>query len=213
MTASMTQHFVAYVDIDWADTKHDICVQAGDGNHREFDCIPHKVDRIDEWAKALHQRLGGPIAVAVELAKGPIVSALLKYDFLVLFPINPSTLARYRLAFKPSRAKDDPSDAELALDMLLRHPEQFTALKPQSVAMRSLLSLIEQRRDLVNDKTRFTNRLSSTLKQYYPQALEWFEQRDTLLFCDFLARWPTLLSAKRARKTTLEAFFYSHNGR
>ncbi len=41
--------------------------------------------------------------------------------------------------------------------------------------MRSLLSLIEQRRDLVNDKTRFTNRLCNTLKkQYYPQALEWF---------------------------------------
>jgi hypothetical protein len=70
-----------------------------------------------------------------------------------------------------------------------------------------------QRRDLVNDKTRFTNRLCNTLKQYDPQALDRFEQRDTLLFCDFLTRWPTLLSAKRARKTTLEAFFYAHNGR
>jgi transposase len=213
VTASLSQHFTAYVGIDWADTKHDICLQAGDDNHRQFDCIPHQVDRIDEWAKALHLRFGGPIAVALELAKGPIVSALLKYDFFVLFPINPSTLAKYRVAFKPSRAKDDPTDAELALDLLLRHPERFTALRPQSVAMRSLLSLIEQRRDLVNDKTRFTNRLCNTLKQYYPQALEWFEQRDTLLFCDFLTRWPTLLSAKRARKTTLEAFFYAHNGR
>ncbi len=34
-----------------------------------------------------------------------------------------------------------------------------------------------------------------------------------LLFYDFLTRWPTLLSAKRARKATLEAFFYAHNGR
>jgi len=33
------------------------------------------------------------------------------------------------------------------------------------------------------------------------------------LFCDFLTHWPTFLSAKRARKTTLEAFFYAHNGR
>ena len=213
MTASLNQHFTAYVGIDWADTKHDICLQVGDDNHRQFDCILHQVDRIDEWANALHQRLGGPIAVALELAKGPIVAALLKYDFFVLFPINPSTLAKYRLAFKPSRAKDDPTDAELALDLLLRHPEQFPALKPQSAAMRSLLSLIEQRRDLVNDKIRFTNRISSTLKQYYPQALDWFDQRDTPLFCDFLTRWPTLLSVKRARKTTLESFFYSHNGR
>jgi len=205
--------FTAYVGIDWADTKHDICLQAaGDTEHR-FDCIPHQAARIDEWAKALHQRYGGPIAVALELAKGPIVAALQKYDFFVLFPINPSTLAKYRVAFKPSRAKDDPTDAELALDLLFRHPERFTPLKPQSAAMRSLLSLIEQRRELVNDKTRFTNRLCNTLKQYYPQALDWFEQTDTVLFCDFLNRWPTLMAVKRARKTTLEAFFHAHNGR
>ena len=59
--------------------------------------------------------------------------------------------------------------------------------------MRSLLSLTEQRRELVGDKTRLTNRLTNTLKQYYPQALEWFEEHDTVLFCDFLTRWPTLL--------------------
>jgi hypothetical protein len=76
--------------------------------------------------KALHRRFGGPIAVPLELAKGPIVAALLKYDFFMLFPINCSTLAKYRVAFKPSRAKDDPIDAELALDLLLRHLEQFT---------------------------------------------------------------------------------------
>jgi transposase len=207
------QQFTAYVGIDWADTKHDICLQAAGDIRREFDCIPHQVARIDEWAKSLQQRFGGPIAVALELARGPIVAALQKYDFLTLFPINPSTLAKYREAFKPSRAKDDPTDAELALDLLLRHPERFAPLRPQSVAMRSLLSLVEQRRELVGDKTRLTNRLCDTLKQYYPQALEWFEQRDTVVFCDFLTRWPTLLAARRARRTTLEAFFHAHNGR
>jgi transposase len=207
------QRFTAYVGIDWADTKHDICLQAAGNTRREFDCIPHQVARIDEWAKSLQQRFGGPIAIALELAKGPIVAALQKYDFLVLFPINPSTLATYREAFQPSRAKDDPTDAELALELLLRHPERFAPLRPQGVAMRSLLSLVEQRRELVGDKTRFTNRLCDTLKQYYPQALDWFEDRDTVLFCDFLTRWPTLLAARRARRTTLEAFFHAHNGR
>lgn len=28
------------------------------------------------------------------------------------------------------------------------------------------------------DKTRITNRLSSTLKEYFPQALDWLEDRD-----------------------------------
>src|ERR1700722_3178068 len=196
MSPLSNQQFAAYVGIDWADTKHDICLQAAGDIRRESDCIPHQVARIDEWAKTLHRRFGGPIAVAVELAKGPIVAALQKYDFFTLFPINPSTLAKYREAFKPSRAKDDPTDAELALDLLLRHPERFAPLRPQGVAMRSLLSLVEQRRELVGDKTRFTNRLTSTLKQYYPQTLEWFEDIDTVLFCDFLTRWPTLAAVR-----------------
>ncbi len=205
--------FTAHVGIDWADAKHDVCLQAADSEQREFDRFAHQVGSIDQWAKSLHQRFGGPIAVALELAKGPIVYALQKYDFFVLFPINPATLAKYREAFKPSGAKDDPTDAELALDLLLRHPERFAPLKPQSVAMRTLLSLIEQRRELVDDKTRVTNRLGNALKQYYPQALDWFEQRDTILFCDFLSRWPTLSAVKRARKAGLKAFFYAHNGR
>lgn len=213
MKSLCTQSFAAYVGIDWADTKHDICLQAADGDRREFDCIAHQVPRIDEWAKALHQRFNGPIAIALELAKGPIVYALQKHDFFVLFPINPSTLAKYRQAFKPSRAKDDPTDAELALDLLIRHPERFTPIHPQSAAMRSLLSLTEHRRELVGDKTRLTNRLTNTLKQYYPQALDWFEDRDTILFCDFLSRWPTLTQVKRARQASLKSFFYAHNGR
>ncbi|KAA0995029.1 IS110 family transposase, partial [Paraburkholderia panacisoli] len=124
-----------------------------------------------------------------------------------------STLARYREAFKPSGAKDDPTDAELALDLLLRHPERFAPLRPQSASMRSLMTLIEQRRELVGDKTRFTNRLCNTLKQYYPQALEWFEHIDTVLFCDFISRWPTLSAVRHAHRKTLETFFHSHNCR
>jgi hypothetical protein len=98
------------------------------------------VDQIDQWAQSLHERFGGVIAVALELSKGPVVYALQKYDFFVIFPVNPSTLAKYREAFTPSHAKDDPTDAELALDLLVRHPERFTPLNPQSVEMRTLVS-------------------------------------------------------------------------
>ncbi len=205
--------FTAFVGLDWADAKHDICMQAAGCEAREFDRFAHKVAAIDEWAHSIHQRFGGQIAVALELSKGPIVYALQKYDFFVLFPINPSMLATYRQAFKPSRAKDDPTDAELALDLLLRHRERFQPLKPQSVPMRKLCMLVEQRRRLVGDKTRYTNRLGNALKQYYPQVLQWFEQRDTVVFCDFLTRWPTLIQVKRARKATLVTFFKVHNVR
>ncbi len=202
--------YVAYVGIDWADKKHDICIQKANSEEREFDVIPHQVDLIDEWAKSLNKRFGSPIAVAVELTRGPIVSALQKYDFFVIYPVNPSTLAKYREAFKPSRAKDDPTDAELALDLILCHPKHFKALKPQSVEIRTLTSLVEYRRTLVEERKRITNRLRNALKQYYPQVLEWFEDIDTFMFCDFLERWPTLTQAKKARKNTLKTFFSQH---
>jgi hypothetical protein len=62
--------FTAYIGIDWADTKHDICIQAAGEEHREFARISHKVDEINDWAQSLHQRFGGPIAIAVELSRG-----------------------------------------------------------------------------------------------------------------------------------------------
>ena len=77
---------------------------------------------------------GQPVAIALELAKGPIVSALRKYDFIVLFPINPATLSKYREVFTHSGAKDDPTDAQLALEFLLKYPEKLQPLNPQSAA-------------------------------------------------------------------------------
>ena len=213
MITQQIDSFTAIVGLDWGDSKHDVCIQASTGESREFDVIAHRPAVVDQWVKSLHDRFGGPIAIALELSKGPIVSILQKYDFIVIFPINPSTLARYRSAFKPSRAKDDPTDAEMALDLLLRHPDRFKPLHPQSTDMRTLAKLVEQRRQLVADKVRLTNRLRSSLKEYYPQVLEWFDQLDTPLFCSFFARWPTLAQARRARSKTLQRFFHEHNMR
>jgi transposase len=205
--------FTAFVGIDWADRKHDFCLQASNAPKREFGTIEHTSQAIEQWVRSLYHRFGGPIAICLELAKGPLVSALQRYDFLVLFPVHPATLATYRQAFVPSRAKDDPTDAEIALDILLRHPEKLRPIQLQSVDMRTLAALVEARRDLAADIVRLTNRLANTLKQYYPQVLDWFEDRNTLLFCDFLSRWPTLTHARRARRTTLEDFFHEHNCR
>lgn len=213
MKSPTNQSFTAFVGIDWADKKHDVCVQPANSETREFSVIPHQVETINDWAQSLIQRFGSPIAVAVELSKGPIVSALQKFDCFVIYPINPLTLAKYRQAFTPSRAKDDPTDAEFAVDLLLRHPERFKPLRPQSMEMRALATLVEQRRTMVDEKNRITNRLRTALKQYYPQVLDWFDHIDTPIFCDFNRQWPTLIQVKRARKNTLETFFHQHNMR
>src|SRR2546426_12810476 len=60
---------------------------------------------------------------------------------------------------------------------------------------------------------RITNRLTSTLKNSFPQVLQWFQDKDTHLFCDFLSRWPPLKAAQLARRATLETFFRDHHVR
>jgi transposase len=214
MNGSSLTEYAAFVGIDWADRKHDICLHVAGSDQREFSILPHRPERIAQWAQVLRQRFEGrPIAVCLELSKGPLVYALQQYDFLILFAVNPTTLAKYREAFCLSYAKDDPTDAELALELLMTHRDKLTALHPQSAAMRALQRLVEQRRTLVADKVRLTNRLTDALKQYFPQVLEWFKDKDTMVFCDVLTRWPTLKQAQRARKARLTAFFHEHNVR
>ena len=60
--------YSVYVGIDWADTKHDVCIQSKNSDERVFDVIRHRAEAIDTWVKDLHQQHGGHIAVAVELS-------------------------------------------------------------------------------------------------------------------------------------------------
>jgi transposase len=214
MTHVSHEAFAAFVGIDWADAKHDGCLQVAGSAKREYFQLEHTPEAIDAWVTTLRMRFNGqPVAICLELNKGPLVSALRKYDFLVLFPLNPLTLARSREAFTPSRAKDDPTDAALQLELLLTHRDKLQPLNPQSPTMRALAPLIEHRRRVVGDKVRITNRLTSTLKNYCPHVLHWFQEKDTAIFCDFLSRWPTLKAVQLARRATLETFFRAHHVR
>jgi len=214
MTHVSHDEFAAFVGIDWADAKHDVCLQTAGSAKREYFQLEHTPEAIDAWVTTLRTRFNSqPVAICLELNKGPLVSALRKYDFLVLFPLNPLTLARYREAFTPSRAKDDPTDAALQLELLLTHRDKLQPLQPQSPAMRALAQLVEHRRRVVGDKVRITNRLTSTLKNYFPHVLHWFQEKDTAIFCDFLSRWSTLKAAQLARRSTLETFFRAHHVR
>src|ERR671931_2773552 len=214
MKQQTSEAFAAFIGLDWADAKHDVCLQAAGAAQREFLSLEHSPEEMNAFVQTLRRRFHGqPVAVCLELNKGPLVSALRNYDCLVLFPVNPLTVAKYREAFTPSRAKDDPTDAELQVEILLKHRDKLTPLSPQSPAMRALAQLVEHRRRLVGDKVRLSNRLTSALKNYFPQVLQWFPEKDTAIFCDFLSRWPTLKAAQLARRTTLEGFFRAHHVR
>jgi transposase len=131
-----------------------------------------------------------------------------------LFPINPVTLAKYRNAFRPSGAKDDPSDAGLLLELLERHPEALKVWRPDTEQTRLLRSLCEDRRKAVDLRTALCNSLRSKLKEYFPQALK-LVARDVYseLSCAFLMKWPRFEAVAAARTDTLRRFYYAQGSR
>jgi transposase len=206
------ENFAALIAIDWADKKHAVSLYDETAGGREQTIIKHTPEALNDWAIALRTRFQGqPIAVCLEQSRGPLIYALLKYDFFVLYPINPVTLAKYRQAFSPALGKDDPSDADYLLDLLQHHRARLTPWRPDDEKTRTLRYLVEQRRRLINDGTRTTNRLTALLKSYFPQVLSWFSDLRTLIVCDFLDRWPTLAAVQRARPVTVNKFLRSHH--
>jgi transposase len=204
--------FAALIGIDWSDRKHDLCLIETATGKREASILPHSPQKIDEWATTVRARFQGqPVAVCLEQSRGPLIYALLKYDFLTLYPVNPRTLSKYREAFSPSRHKDDAPDAEFLAELLLHHRERLRPWHPDDEQTRTLRLLVEHRRRLVGDRTCFSNRLTALLKCYFPQVLEWFPDIRTELVCDFLLRWPSLEALKRVRRETLLKFMRSHN--
>lgn len=206
--------FTACIGLDWGDKEHSVCMQIAGSTKVERWKVKHTPTELEGWLRALRERFDGrPIAVCVELTRGPIVSVLLRHAFVTVFPVNPQTLARYREAWSPSGAKDDPSDALLALEVLVKHRDKLSPLRPQSAEMRALQRLVEERRRIVEQRVRHTNRLTAALKEYFPQVLEWFDDKGTLVFCRFLERWRTPEAARKARAATVEAFFKDHHVR
>ncbi|WP_421657353.1 IS110 family transposase [Leptothermofonsia sp. ETS-13] len=138
---------------------------------REYSVIGTQPQEIANWVATLQQRYGNdPIAICLEQKRGPLIYALCQYENLVLFPINPRTVSNYRRAFQPSRAKSDPVDAQILIELLLKHPDKIPPWQPASCELRALRQWSESRRMLVGEKVRLTNRMTAALKNFYPPS-------------------------------------------
>ena len=63
---------------------------------------------------------------------------------------------------------------------------------------------------LVGEKVRLTNRITASLKSYFPQVLDWFEDKDTLVFCNFVEQFDDVKAAQAATAEELTQFFQTH---
>ncbi len=200
--------FAACVGIDWADRQHALAMQVSDDTDIEHSLLPQTPEALERWALDLHHRFDGqPIAIAVELNRGALVH-------LVIYPVPPARLANYRKAFVSSGAKDDPTDAVLILNYLIKHGDQLRPWRPDDAQTRELAMLVEQRRGFVDQRTALSNQLKDQLKGYFPQAMACLgDDLTSRMAADFLLKWPDLASLKRAKPQTVRRFFHMHNVR
>jgi transposase len=209
-----TENYAALVALDWGETEHAFAAQVGE-SPVETGSMPATPECLHGWLEELHKRCGGrPVALALEGGKSAVIHALTAYPWLVVYPVHPATSERFRKAFTPSGAKDDIPDALVLLTILTQHRSQLRPLKLDSAQTRKIEGLVAARRQAVDRRTRISCELGSTLKTYYPQALELCGREPaTELMLDFLTRWPELKSLKAARPATLKAFYAAHNSR
>jgi hypothetical protein len=192
--------FAAFIGLDRSDARLDLCLQVADAGKLEHSTLDNTPEQITPWLEALRTRFGGqPVALCLEQPAGGLLHHFLSYDFVVLYAINPMSLARHRETLVTSRAKSDKSDAFYLMDLVRHYHAQLTCYAPDDAPTRELAALVEARRQAVDLRTQLTNRLKAHLKSYYPQALHLVgDELYTTLACDFLLRWPSLQEVTRS---------------
>lgn len=203
-----------FIGIDWADQKHDCCVILKNGEKRfmEFAQTP---EAIEQWVAKMNELAKGQkIAIILEQSKGPLIHALMHRPNLILYPINPKRLAKYRESFPGGEAKDDPTDAMYLARMLRERIDILKPWLPNDEKTRLLNKLCEQRRWAVNAQTKLRQQLLAVLKHYFPGVLELFGKRhQQRLLISVLKRWPDPRQLRRADPRVIRRVLKEHGVR
>jgi transposase len=200
-----------FIGLDWGDRQHALCVLWPDGS-REQVVLEHTPEAIASFIADIKRRANDQrILIALEQSQGALFNALVGFEGLELYPINPKQLARYRESVYPSGAKTDPKDAELLAEFLKNHQQKLARFTAADEDTRRLDEMSRLRRKLVDDRKTLFQKLQSTLKLYFPQLLAWCSATpQNGMFLAILRRWPSLKELSREHPKTLRKFLAEH---
>lgn len=206
--------FAAFLAIDWADELHAFCLCPCGSSQVEAGTVRHDPQSLHSWLEGLSRRFAGrPIAVAVELTRGPLVWALHEHPCLTIYPVTPITSAKLRQALYPAGAKSDPTDSRLLLLILQQHRSHLRPLRWDETQTRLLGQLAYDRRQAVERRTATVERLTAALKEYFPLALQVAGKLTTSAAARFLDKWPSLEELQSAKPHLVRKFYYGQNCR
>jgi transposase len=198
-----------FVGDDWAQDHHDVEVMDETGKVRARRRLPEGAAGIAQ----LHGLIGGTLGedaddaevlVGIETDRGPWVAALAAAGYLV-FPVNPLQAARFGQRHGVSGAKSDAGDAHALADMVRTGSHQLRPAAGDSPEAGGIKVLARTHKTMIWERTREVQRLRHQLREYFPAALEAFEDLDAPDALELLAKAPEPARAAKLTRAQVSA--------
>jgi transposase len=165
-----------FIGDDWAEAHHDVYLMDDAGKRLASRRLPEGLAGIRELHELIGEHVQEPnqVVIGIETDRGLWVGALSAAGYQV-FAVNPMAVAHYRDRHHVSGAKSDASDAKLLADLVRTDRHNHRPIAGDSLQADAIKVLARAHQSLIWARTRHTNALRSTLREYYPAALEAFE--------------------------------------
>lgn len=196
-----------YAGFDWARTHHAVVVVDSQGQIVADFEFKHS---LEGWQSFQEQTARWPhLAIAIETNQGAAVDQLLQRGCIV-YPVNPVASESYRKRKAPSGTKTDHFDGWGLADALRVDGHGWKQLQPMDPLTHQLRLLCQDEVSLIEQRTGFLNQLQQALVEYYPAALEAFEDWTCPSTWDFIIEFPTAQALVGAGKRRWEKFLHTH---
>src|ERR1700751_2189721 len=177
---------------DWSEDHHDVYVMDQAGKRLASRRLPEGLTGIRQLHELIAAHVEDPeqVVIGIETDRGLWVGALTAAGYQV-YAITPLAVAHYRDRPHVSGAKSDASDAKLLADLVRTDRHNHRPIAGDSPDAEAIKVLAPAHQNLIWARTRHSNALRSALREYYPAALEAFDDladRDALAV---LGRAPT----------------------
>ncbi|MGD9525189.1 IS110 family transposase [Pseudonocardia sp.] len=213
-----------FVGDDWAEDHHDVEIQDGAGRRLGKARLPEGIAGVARLHELIAEHLPadrgqagaadaeaveaadgpGAVWVGIETDRGPWVQALVAAGYRV-FPINPRQVARYRERHSNAGAKSDAGDAHALADMVRTDGHQLRAIAGDSALAAGVKILARAHQTLVWERTRHASRLRAGLREYFPAALDAFDDLAAADTLELLGKAPDPASAARLTRAQITA--------
>jgi transposase len=194
---------------DWAEDHHDIVVMNEAGKVLARRRLPEGVAGIGQLHGLVGALLGedadeAEVVVGIETDRGPWVAALVAAGYAV-FPVNPLQASRYRQRHGVSGAKSDGGDAHMLADVVRTDSHQLRPAAADSPEAEGIKVVARAHKTLIWERTRQVQRLRHQLREYFPAALEAFEDLDAPDVLELLGKAPEPGRAARLTRAQVSA--------